>query len=63
MAEFNNQPNDVVTGVERVKKGKGKVIAGITAGAIAVVAGGGAIAYAASDYVKNQVKRKIPPCA
>ncbi len=59
MAEFNNQPNDVVTGVERVKKGKGKVIAGITAGAIAVVAGGGAIAYAASDYVKNQVKLTV----
>lgn len=59
MEEFNNQPNDVVTGVERVKKGKGKVIAGITAGAVAVVAGGGAIAYAASDYVKNQVKLTV----
>ncbi len=57
--DFNNQSNDVVTGVERAKKGKGKIVAGITAGAIAVVAGGGAVAYATSDYVKNQVKLTV----
>lgn len=62
MAEFNNfnnQSDDVVTGVERAKKGKGGLIAGITAGALAVVAGGGAIAYASSDFVKNQVKLTV----
>ena len=59
MAEFNDLNNDVVSGVERVKKGKGKMVAGITAGALAVVAGGGAVAYASSDYVKNQVKLTV----
>ncbi|MCM1132181.1 MAG: hypothetical protein NC340_01785 [Ruminococcus flavefaciens] len=59
MAEFNEMNNDVVSGVEPAKKGKGKLVAGITAGAIAVVAGGGAVAYASSDYVKNQVKLTV----
>lgn len=59
MAEFNEMNNDVVSGVEPVKKGKGKLVAGITAGALVVVAGGGAAAYAASDYVQNQVKLTV----
>ncbi len=59
MEEFNDLNNDVVSGVERAKKGKGKIVAGITAGALAVVAGGSVVAYAASDYVKNQVKLTV----
>lgn len=59
MAEFNEMDNYVVSGVETVKKGKGKMIAGITAGALVVAAGGCAAAYAASDYVKNQVKLTV----
>ena len=59
MAEFNDLNNDIVSGVEHAKKGKGKLVAGITAGALVVVAGGSAVAYAASDYVKNQVKLTV----
>lgn len=59
MAEFNDLNNDIVSGVEHVKKGKGKLVAGITAGALVVVAGGSAVAYATSDYVKNQVKLTV----
>lgn len=57
--DFNNNMSDVVTGVETVKKGKGGLIAGITAGALAVVVGGGVAAYNLSDFVKNQVKLRI----
>lgn len=59
MADINEFNNDVVSGVEQVKKGKGGLIAGITAGALVVVIGGGFAAYAASDYVKNQVKLMV----
>ncbi|MDE5569527.1 MAG: hypothetical protein K2I82_02595, partial [Ruminococcus sp.] len=59
MAEFNDLNNDFVSGVERVKKGKGKMVAGITAGVLVVAVGGGFAAYAASDYVKNQVKLTV----
>lgn len=59
MANFNKFNGDVVSGVEHAKKGKGGLIAGITAGAVAVVAGGGIIAYNTSDYVKNQVKLAV----
>ena len=52
MAEFNES----VSGVETVKKGKAPVIAGITAGVVAVVAGGSVIAYNTSDFIKNKVK-------
>lgn len=56
MDNYNENLNNVVSGVEQAKKGKGGLIAGITAGVVLVGAGGGAIAYATSDYVKNQVK-------
>lgn len=66
MSEFNdlnNNMGDVVTGVDTVKKGKGGliagVVAGVTAGAVAVVAGGGVLAYNLSDFVKNQVKLRF----
>ncbi len=59
MADINEFNNDVVSGVEHAKKGKGGLIAGITAGALVVVVGGGFTAYAASDYVKNQVKLMV----
>lgn len=52
MSEFNES----VSGVETVKKGKAPVVAGITAGIVAVVAGGSVIAYNTSDFVKNKVK-------
>ena len=52
MSEFNES----VSGVETVKKGKAPVIAGITAGVVAVVAGGSVIAYHTSDFIKNKVK-------
>lgn len=53
MSEFNES----VSGVEPVKKkGKAPVIAGITAGVVAVVAGGSVIAYNTSAFVKNKVK-------
>lgn len=52
MSEFNES----VSGVETVKKGKAPVIAGITAGVVAVVAGGSVIAYNTSDFIKNKVK-------
>lgn len=58
MADFNDM-KDTVSGVDTVKKNKGKLIAGVTAGALVVVAGGGFAAYAASDYVKNQVKLAV----
>ncbi len=51
---------DTVSGVENVSGKKGKKIAGITAGALAVAAvGGGAAAYSFSDYVKNQVNLRV----
>lgn len=53
MSEFNES----VSGVEPIKKkGKAPVIAGITAGVVAVVAGGSVIAYNTSAFVKNKVK-------
>lgn len=52
MSEFNES----VSGVETVKKGKASVVAGITAGVVAVVAGGSVIAYNTSAFVKNKVK-------
>ena len=53
----NNESNDFVSGVETVtKKKKAPIIAGVTAGVVALGAGGGAIAYNTSDFVKNQVK-------
>ncbi len=61
MADMDNIYNqdNIVTGVEPAKKRKGAVIGGITAGAVAVVAGGSAIAYNVSDFVKNQVKLTV----
>lgn len=61
MADMDNIYNqsDVVTGVEPAKKRKGAVVGCVTAGALAVIAGGGAIAYNVSDFVKNQVKLRI----
>lgn len=56
MENYDENLNNVVSGVEQAKKGKGGLIAGITAGVVLVGAGGGAVAYATSDYVKNQVK-------
>lgn len=52
MSEFNES----VSGVETVKKSKAPVVAGITAGVVAVVAGGSVIAYNTSAFVKNKVK-------
>ena len=53
----NNNGSDSVSGVENVTGGKkGKKIAIICASVLAVAAGGGAVAYNTSDYVKNQVK-------
>lgn len=53
MSEFNES----VSGVETVpKKKKGAVIAGVTAGVVAVVAGGSLIAYNTSDFIKNKFK-------
>ena len=61
--DFNNNVGDVVTGVETVKKKHTGLILGVaavvTAGAVAVVAGGGVAAYCLSDFVKNQVKLRI----
>lgn len=59
MSEMNGYtPNgDFVSGVETVtKRKKAPIIAGVTAGVVALGAGGGAIAYNTSDFVKNQVK-------
>lgn len=56
----NNSSADSVSGVENVTKGKkGKKIAIISASVLAVAAGGGAVAYNTSDYVKNQVKLRM----
>lgn len=54
----NNQSNyDVVSGVETVtKRKKGPIIAAVTAGVLAVGAGGTLIAYNTSDFVKNKIK-------
>ncbi len=53
MSEFNES----VSGVEIVpKKKKGAVIAGVTAGVVAVAAGGSLIAYNTSDFIKNKFK-------
>ena len=61
MPDYNdlNNYSDVVTGVDRVPKKNGKKIAAISAGALAVVLGGGIAAYNFSDYVKNQVKLRF----
>lgn len=56
---FNETQENTVSGVEPVKKRKGAVIGGITAGALVLVVGGGAAAYGLSDFVKNQVKLRI----
>lgn len=55
--EYNSA--DLVSGVDNVSGKKGKKIAGITAGVLAVVAGGSAAAYGCSDYVKNQVNLRV----
>jgi len=52
MSEFNES----VSGVETVKKSKAPIVAGITAGVVAVAAGGSVIAYNTSAFVKNKVK-------
>ena len=54
----NKQSNyDVVSGVETVtKRKKGPIIAAVTAGVLAVGAGGTLIAYNTSDFVKNKIK-------
>lgn len=53
----NNDFGTVVSGVDKAPKKKtGLIVGGICAGVVAVGVGGGAAAYAASDYVKNQVK-------
>ena len=61
--QFDSQPvNDdlSVSGVDNVtKKGKGKKAALIGGISAAVVVGGSATAYAASDTVKNQVKLRL----
>lgn len=57
--DFNNEMNDVVSGVEPVKKRTGAVVGGIAAGVVAVAVGGGIAAYSLSDFVKNQVKLRI----
>lgn len=63
MAEFNEnnfQTNDVVSGVEPIRKHSAAKIAGIaTASVLVVAAGGSAIAYNVSDFVKNQVKLRL----
>ena len=59
MSDINQNIPDsnVVSGVETItKKRKAPIIAGVTAGVVAVGAGGGVIAYNTSDFVKNQVK-------
>ena len=61
--QFDSQPvNDElsVSGVDNVtKKGKGRKAALIGGISAAVVVGGSATAYAASDTVKNQVKLRL----
>ena len=57
--EFNNEMNEVVSGVEPVKKRTGAVVGGIAAGVVAIAVGGGIAAYNLSDFVKNQVKLRI----
>ena len=57
--DFNNGLNDVVSGVEPAKKHTGAIVGGITAGVVVLAAGGFAVAYSLSDYVKNQVKLRI----
>lgn len=63
MAEFNEknfQSNDVVSGVEPVRKHSVAKTAGIvTASALVVAVGGGVAAYSLSDFVKNQVKLRF----
>lgn len=48
--------DNTVSGVERVKKGKGKKVAVISGVSAAVIAGGAIAAYNLSPFVKNQVK-------
>lgn len=57
--DFNYNNGDVVSGVEPVKKRKGSVIGGITAGVLVVAVGGGVAAYNFSDLVKNQIKLRF----
>ena len=60
MAKLNNyNSSDLVSGVDNVSGKSGKKIAGITAGVLAVVAGGSAAAYGCSDYVRNQVNLRV----
>lgn len=60
MANLNDYNSaDTVYGVENVSGRKGAKIAGITAGVLAVVAGGSAAAYNCSDFVKNQVNLRV----
>lgn len=60
MANVNDYNSaDLVSGVENVSGKKGKYIAGITAGVLAVVAGGSTAAYMCSDFVKNQVNLRV----
>lgn len=59
MPDINDLNNDVVSGVDVAPKKSGAKVAAITAGALAVVAGGGFAAYNMSDYVKNQVKLTV----
>ncbi len=62
MSDFSNNDFqnglDTVSGVDTVKSGKkkGLIIGGVSAGVVAAVVGGGAIAYNLSDTVKNKVK-------
>lgn len=61
--DFSNalteEAGDVVSGVEQAKKHTGAVVGGITAGVLAIAAGGGVVAYNMSDFVKNQVKVRL----
>lgn len=57
--ELNNGMDEVVSGVEPVKKRTGAVVGGIAAGVVAIAVGGGIAAYNLSDFVKNQVKLRI----
>lgn len=55
----NNENFDIVSGVERVSKKKGKKIALISGITAVALIGGSVAAYNVSDYVKNQVNLRI----
>lgn len=58
--QANDVSNNVVSGVEPVRKHSAAKAAGIiTASVLVVAAGGSAIAYNVSDFVKNQVKLRL----